>query len=107
MSDMKDVDATNFDAEVVNSDTPVLVDFWAPWCNPCKMMAPTVDRLAERYAGKVKVVKLNVDDSPDIANRFGIRGIPSLFIFKGGAVLTRLVGVQTEAAMASALDAAI
>jgi thioredoxin 1 len=107
MSNAKDVDASNFDAEVVNSDVPVLVDFWAPWCNPCKMMAPVVEKLAERYAGRVKVVKLNVDDSPDLANRFGIRGIPSLFIFKGGSVLTRLVGVQTEAAMASALDAAL
>jgi len=107
MSNAMEVGAANFEAEVVNSDVPVLVDFWAPWCNPCKMMAPIVDKLAERYAGRVKVVKLNVDDSPDIANRFGIRGIPSLFIFKGGAVLTRLVGVQTEGAMASALDAAL
>lgn len=81
-----------FDQEVVNSDKPVLVDFWAPWCGPCRAMAPTVDAIAAEYAGKVKVGKLNTDDNQQTAMRYGIRGIPTLLLFKGGRVVEQRVG---------------
>jgi thioredoxin 1 len=81
-----------FDQDVINSETPVLVDFWAPWCGPCRAMAPTVDALATEYAGKVKVGKLNTDDNQQTAMRFGIRSIPTLLLFKGGKVVEQRVG---------------
>src|SRR5580692_10068133 len=81
-----------FDTEVLNSDVPVLVDFWAPWCGPCRAMAPTVDALATEYAGKVKIGKLNTDDNPATQSRFQIRGIPTLLLFKGGQVVEQRVG---------------
>ncbi|HKI38145.1 MAG TPA: thioredoxin [Gemmataceae bacterium] len=74
----------NWDQEVVNSDKPVLVDFWAPWCGPCRALAPTIDKVATQFVGKVKVGKLNVDDAQDIAIRYGINYIPQLFLFNGG-----------------------
>jgi thioredoxin 1 len=85
-----------FDQEVVNSDKPVLVDFWAPWCGPCKAMAPTVDAIATEYAGKVKVGKLNTDDNQQTAMRYGIRGIPTLLLFKGGRVVDQRVGAMPK-----------
>jgi len=81
-----------FDKEVINSEVPVLVDFWAPWCGPCRAMAPTVDAVATEYAGKVKVGKLNTDDNPATQSRFQIRGIPTLLLFKGGQVVEQRVG---------------
>jgi thioredoxin 1 len=84
-------DAT-FDQDVLNSDIPVLVDFWAEWCGPCKMMTPTVDAVAAQYAGRVKVGKLNVDENNGTAMRYGIRGIPTLLLFKGGKVVDQRVG---------------
>ena len=74
----------NWQKEVVESDVPVLVDFWAPWCGPCRALGPTIDKIADQFAGKVKVGKLNVDDSPDVATKFGVTSIPRVFIFKGG-----------------------
>jgi thioredoxin 1 len=74
----------NWKQEVEQSDKPVLVDFWAPWCGPCRALGPTIDKIADQYAGKVKVGKLNVDDSPDVATKYGVTSIPRVFVFKGG-----------------------
>lgn len=82
----------NFDQEVLKSELPVLVDFWAPWCGPCKMIAPVVDEIANEYRGKIKVVKLNTDDNQNIAVKYGIRSIPTLGIFKGGDVVDAVIG---------------
>jgi thioredoxin 1 len=83
---------SSFDQDVVNAETPVLVDFWAEWCGPCKMIAPAVDAFAEEFAGKVKVGKVNVDENAATAQRFNIRGIPTLLLFKGGKVVEQRVG---------------
>ncbi len=92
--------AANWDKEVVQSDKPVLVDFWAVWCGPCRALAPTIDKLANQFAGKVKVGKLNTDDSPEIAVRYGISSIPQVMIFKGSdQPVERTVGVQPEATL--------
>ena len=85
-----------FDQDVINSDTPVLVDFWAPWCGPCKAMGPTVDALATEYLGKVKIGKMNTDDNQQTAMRFGIRSIPTLLLFKGGKVVDQRVGAMPK-----------
>ena len=84
MSATPQVTDDKFKEEVLESDIPVLVDFWAPWCGPCRMVAPVVDEIAEQYAGQVKVLKLNTDENPNTASQYGIRSIPTLMIFKGG-----------------------
>ncbi|MFQ5896389.1 MAG: thioredoxin [Nitrospinota bacterium] len=94
----------NFDAEVLGSTTPTLVDFWADWCAPCKMVAPAVEALAGEYKGKLRVGKLNVDENPKTAARFGIRGIPTLLIFKGGEVAEQVVGVKSKADLKTLID---
>ncbi len=87
---------TSFDAEVLQADGPVLVDYWAEWCGPCKMLAPILDQVAEEYRGRVKVVKVNIDESRALAPRFGIRGIPTLMLFEGGEVKATRVGALSR-----------
>jgi thioredoxin 1 len=93
-----------FDQDVLNSEVPVLVDFWAPWCGPCRAMAPTMDALADEYTGKVKVGKLNTDDNPGTAARYQIRGIPTLLLFKGGKVVDQRVGAMGKPDVKKMID---
>ena len=95
----------SFEEDVLKSDTPVLVDFWAPWCGPCRMLAPTVDVISEEYEGKVKVGKVNTDENPQIATQHQINSIPTLMIFKGGEVVERLVGAIPKEKITEKLDA--
>ncbi len=94
-----------WDAEVLNSDTPVLVDFWAEWCGPCRMIAPTVDAIADEYLGKLKVGKLNVDENGGSAMRYNVRGIPTLLLFKGGQIVEQRVGGVTKSDLVKMLEA--
>lgn len=106
MSDLvKDVSDQTFDVEVIKSDIPVLVDFWAAWCAPCRMLAPTVDQVASDYKGKAKVVKLNVDDNSEISARYNIRGIPTLLLFKNGEVKDQIVGATSKDHIKRVIDA--
>lgn len=107
MSTAKELSSANFDAEVLQSEVPVLVDFWAPWCGPCRMMGPIVDAMAGKYAEKLKVTKVNVDEAADIAGRYGIRSIPTLMIFKGGQQVDMVVGAVPEAELSQKLDKAL
>jgi len=97
----------SWDSEVLNSEVPVLVDFWAEWCGPCRMMSPTVDAVAELYAGRVKVGKLNVDENNQTGMRYNVRGIPTLLVFKGGKVVEQRVGAIGKSDMQKMLDAHI
>jgi len=96
-------DAT-FDADVLKSDTPVLVDFWAEWCGPCKMIAPVLEEVAKSHAGKVKIAKVDVDDNREIAAKYGIRGIPTLMIFKNGELAAQKVGALSKAQLTAFVD---
>ena len=104
MSNAAAVTSSDFDSQVLQSSVPVLVDFWAVWCGPCKMIAPHVDALAEEYAGRIKVLKVNVDDEQEIANRYGIMSIPTLLFFKDGKVADQVVGAVPKNVIADRLE---
>ncbi|NOR66096.1 MAG: thioredoxin TrxA [Woeseiaceae bacterium] len=95
---------SSFEADVLNSDKPALVDFWAEWCGPCKMIAPILEEAASEYVDKMSVVKLNVDESPNIAQKFGIRSIPTLMLFKDGAVQAQKLGAMSKSQLTEFLD---
>ena len=99
-----EISVSTFDQEVLKSDVPVLVDFWAPWCGPCRAIAPVVDELANEYADRLKVAKCNVDDNPKTPSRYGIRAIPTLIIFKGGNVSEQITGAVAKSQIAAAVD---
>lgn len=95
----------NWQQEVVQSDKPVLVDFWAPWCGPCRQLSPTIDRIADQYAGKIKVGKLNTDENPDLAIKYGISAIPQVFVFHGGEQpKEKIVGLTSEGTLVKVLN---
>ena len=94
----------DFERDVLKADTPVLVDFWAEWCQPCKMISPIVAEVADAYAGKVKVLKMNVDDNTETPTKYGVRGIPSLLVFKDGNVVATRVGALSKSQLAAFLD---
>ncbi|MBI3554635.1 MAG: thioredoxin [Deltaproteobacteria bacterium] len=95
---------SNFEADVLKSSVPVLVDFWAEWCGPCRALAPTIDELAVQFAGKVKVVKMNVDENPGTPGKFRIRGIPTLLMFKNGQLVDQLVGAHPKATISGLIE---
>ncbi len=96
MADLLQVTDTNFDEEIVKADIPAMVDFWAEWCGPCKMVGPTVEALAREYEGKIKIAKMNVDENRETPAKFGIRNIPTLILFKDGEVAQTIIGAQTK-----------
>ncbi|MDD2619045.1 MAG: thioredoxin [Syntrophomonadaceae bacterium] len=104
MADVKELNNENWSQEVLKSDIPVLVDFWAPWCGPCKMVGPVVESLAAENIGKIKVGKVNVDENQNLAAQFGIRGIPTLTFFKDGAEVKRVVGAQSKSQLQQVVD---
>ncbi len=107
MANITEITDATFDSEVLASDVPVLVDFWAPWCGPCRAIAPLLEELAAEYEGRAKIVKINVDDNTASAAKFGIRSIPNLILFKGGQVAEQIVGAVPKTRLAEALDAVV
>ncbi|MBA3321551.1 MAG: thioredoxin [Pyrinomonadaceae bacterium] len=99
-----DVSDNSFEQDVLQSDSPVLVDFWAAWCAPCRMLAPTVEAVAEKYTGNARVVKLNVDENPSVSQRYGIKGIPTLILFKNGKEEERVVGATSKEAISRMIE---
>ncbi len=95
---------SSFDQDVIKSEIPVLVDFWAPWCGPCRMVAPVVEEISQQYEGQVKVVKVNTDENPNVASQYGIRSIPTLMIFKGGQRVDMVVGAVPKTTLANTLE---
>ncbi|MCS6860617.1 MAG: thioredoxin [Abditibacteriales bacterium] len=104
MSDVKHVTTQGFESEVLRAEQPVLVDFYATWCPPCKMLAPILDKLAEEFAGRVKVVKVNVEEEYPLAVRYGISGVPTLMLFKGGVIVDTMVGLLHPQALKAKLE---
>jgi len=101
---IKSVTDTSFEADVLQSPLPVLVDYWAEWCGPCKMIAPILDEVSSAYEGKLQIAKMNVDENRDIPAKFGIRGIPTLMLFKGGVLAATKVGAMSKAQMTAFID---
>jgi len=104
MAEVASVTDDSFDQEVLKSDLPVLVDFWAPWCGPCRAVSPVVEKVAEAFAGKLKTVKVNVDEAPGLAGKYSIRSIPSLLFFRGGEVVDSAVGFMPEAELTKRVE---
>jgi thioredoxin 1 len=106
MANVAEFTDASFQGDVLKSDVPVLVDFWAPWCGPCRMIAPLVEELSKENQGTFKIGKVNIDDNPDVAMNYQVSSIPTLMIFKGGQVVERFVGVQPKSRLQQAIDAA-
>ncbi|MBJ7492074.1 MAG: thioredoxin [Cyanobacteriota bacterium] len=104
MSSATPVSDASFEQDVLKSDVPVLVDFWAPWCGPCRMVAPIVDEIAKEFDGKIKVFKLNTDENPNVASQFGIRSIPTLMVFKDGQKVDTVVGAVPKTTLSSTIS---
>ena len=104
MSSAAAVTDASFEQDVLKSDLPVLIDFWAPWCGPCRMVAPIVDEIAKEFEGRVKVFKLNTDENPNVASQYGIRSIPTLMIFKGGEKVDTVVGAVPKTTLSSTIS---
>ena len=107
MANVQAVGDDTFEREVLKSPTPVLIDFWAPWCGPCRAIAPVVEEIAGEYAGRLKVLKMNVDDNPQTPSRYGVRGIPNLILFQGGQVKEQIVGAVPKAALVKAISTVV
>jgi thioredoxin 1 len=106
-SDLLHVSDKTFTTEVLNSDLPVLVDFWATWCGPCRSISPLVEELAKQFTGRVKVAKLNVDENPGTPSQYGVRGIPTLILFKGGKIVDQIVGAVPKARLVALVEKAL
>lgn len=104
VADVQELTQADFDNEILNSEVPCLVDFWAPWCGPCHMVSPTVEKMGEEYEGRLKVGKVNLDEHFELANRYGIRAIPAVLLFNGGELVDMIIGVQPEGAFREAID---
>jgi thioredoxin 1 len=101
------IDSSNFEQEVIQSDVPVMVDFWAEWCGPCRALTPVIEELASKYDGRAKVAKLNVDEAGDVAMRYGVRSIPTVIVFKGGEVQDTFIGIKPREEYERGLDAVL
>ena len=107
MANVSEISDQSFEAEVLQSPVPVLIDFWAPWCGPCRAIAPVVEELATEYQGRIKVVKMNVDDNPQTPTRYGVRGIPNLILFQGGQVKEQITGAVPKAQLVRAITSVV